>query len=104
MRRKYAAMKKRKQMREIMSVQEQKEMCRQYGGTWVPSYIKENVRVAGYCRYTKDTAYKRNRTEIFLKKYDLPFVQSSSKWAWDYRKNNFRWKRVGNQEVEWEEK
>lgn len=76
-----------------MTLEERKEMCEAYHGTWVHSYRKGNVEVAGYCRYTRDTAYRKNKNEDFLKEHNLPFVPPSSKYAWDYREEKFRWKR-----------
>ena len=46
----YSEAKERKLERESMTVQEQKEMCAMFGGTWVEPYRYGDKEVAGYCR------------------------------------------------------
>ena len=46
----YGELKERRRTREEFTVTEQKEMCEMFGGTWVPSYHKGYIEVAGYCR------------------------------------------------------
>ena len=49
----YGESKERRRTREEFTVTEQKEMCEMFGGTWVPSYHKGYIEVAGYCRYKR---------------------------------------------------
>lgn len=50
MSRNYAEIKERRRTREDFSVEQQKEMCEEFGGIWVHSYRKGYIEVPGYCR------------------------------------------------------
>ena len=60
----YGESKERRRMREELSVAEQKEMCEMFGGTWVPSYHKGHIEVAGYCRDKQSAFVRRMQSSI----------------------------------------
>ena len=61
---KYREAKENRLVREQYTVEEQKEMCEMFGGTWVPSYRKGHIEVAGYCRDKQSAFVRRMQSSI----------------------------------------